>query len=175
MAVNVVTIPLARPDDQIGPLLEALQTSGRAGLVVHEFLEEPDRYRLLYAGDLLQARAAGVPTVGEVRGGHTVLVLDDKIAASDGLDLVFPMRTEQPYEVMLERRGVDYCLAGAAEDTVMLVTLHEDQGWALMGPVYQCNGQRMTHYFPEPRVSPGQRCPKIPSCGRNSTIEPYTG
>ena len=143
--------------------------------MVHHFLEVPDRYRLLYAGDLLQARAAKVPTVGEVRGGHAVLVLDDKIAASDGLDLVFPMRTGQLYENMLVRRGVDYCLTGAAEDTVTIVTLHEDQGYALMGPAYQCNGQRKTHYFPEPRVSPGQRCPKIPSCGRTSTIEPYTG
>jgi hypothetical protein len=168
-------LPLVRPDEQVSPLPELLQTRGRAGLVVHHFLETPDRYRLLYIGDLIQARAAGVPTVGEVEGGHTVLVLDNSIAASDGLDLVLPMRTEQPYEDLLARHNVNYCLAGAADDTVMIVTLHEDEGWALMGPVFQCNGQRKTHYYPEPRVYLGQRCPRMPSCGRNSTIEPYAG
>jgi hypothetical protein len=140
--------------------------------VVRHYFDGPERYRLLYVGDLMIARRDDVPTVGQVPGGHTIQVVDDAIARSFGLDLVRPHRTWQQYEIMLDRHGVEYALVGETSDAAMVVTKHEGQTDVLSsGARYRCNGPNW-HGFPEPRVSIGDPCPRQPECGRpDSTIQ----
>ena len=124
--MDVVIVPLVNQDAKVGALLELLDRRERSGLVVHQFLEGTQQYRLLYAGPLIEARRENVPTVNQVPGGHTVLVVDDAIARSFGLDLVRPRFTWTQYETMLDRHGVQYALVGETSDAAMVVTRQED-------------------------------------------------
>jgi hypothetical protein len=170
--MDVVVLPLVWQQFEVGPLLELLRRRDRSGLVVHHQLDGPERYRLLYAGALMEARRDQVPTVGQVPGGHAVQVVDDDIARSFGLDLVRPHRTWQQYEAMLDRHSVTYALVGETADAAMVVTRHERETELLSsGARYRCNGPNW-HGFPEPRVSIGDACPRQPECGRpDSTIQ----
>ena len=174
--MDVVVVPLVWQEAEVGPLMELLGRRGRSGLVVHHYLPDgSERYRLVYAGSLMEARRAEVPTVGEVPGGHDVLVVDGGIARSFDLDLVRPGLTWERYENLLDRHGVQYALVGETSDDVMVVTRHEDLTTTLRAAFYQCDGPNW-HGFPEPRVSIGDPCPRRPECGRpDSTIQAYQG
>jgi hypothetical protein len=165
--MDVVMVPLVWPGTPVGEALELLKRRERSGLVV----QNPDEsYHLLYAGDLLRARAAGVSTVGEVERRHRVLTLNAEWASTYALDLVTPRRTGQNYERFLATEGAEYALAGDSYDTVMIVTHHEGQTEALtMTGGYRCTGTP-THYFPEPRVSSGEQCPLYPECSQKSGV-----
>lgn len=172
--MDAIIVPLVTQQAEVEPSMQLLQRRERSGLVVHHDLESPDRYRLLYAGDLMTARRDGVPTVGQVPGGHPVQVVDAVLAGSFGLDLVRPHRTWQQYELMLARHGVDYALVGEVGDAAMVVTMHEGQTQTLStSAFYRCDGPNW-HGFPEPRVSIGDPCPRRPECGRpDSTIQAF--
>jgi hypothetical protein len=174
--MDVVVVPLVWQEAEVGPLMELLDRRERSGLVVHHYFPDgSERYRLVYAGSLMEARRAQVPTVGEVPGGHDVQVVDDGLARSWGLDLVRPGLTWERYETMLDHHGVQYALVGETSDDVMVVTRHEDLTETLRAAFYQCNGPNW-HGFPEPRVSIGDPCPRRPECGRpDSTIQAYQG
>lgn len=164
IAVDVVTLPLVPPETQIGAALRILREQRRSGLVTRD--RDGSNYRLLYAGDLLRARAAHTPTVGDVPDARPVLVLNARLAQSFALDLVRPMATGLSYERMLGERGFTYALAGESDDAVMIVTLREDLAYALRGTGgYECDGQP-THYFPQPRVNLRDPCPRYPECSR---------
>jgi hypothetical protein len=160
--MDVVMIPLVWPGEGVESALDVLRRRERAGLVVNN--DPVHGYRLLHAGDMLRARQAGVPVVGEVTGGYPVLVVEPTLAESFHLDLVRPTLTWSQYEEVLDKHGTQFALVGESDDTAMVVTRHEEQTETLRGTGgYQCNGVS-PHYFPEPRVSLGDRCPEYPLC-----------
>jgi len=167
--MDVVILPLVWQTTPVGDALEMLKDSKRAGVV----RENPDgTYRLLFAGDLLRARAAGKTLVEHVQGGRDVLLTDASMAASANVDLVRPHRTWQPWEQLLDARAVEYGLIGANSEHVMLVTRHEglkDMLSATGG--FECTGTP-THFFPEPEVKVNTNCPLFPACQRADGTTP---
>jgi hypothetical protein len=159
LAMDVVMIPLVRPQEQVSSALDLLYRRERSGLLVQS---PSDTYRLFHAGDLLRGRAADISVVERVTGGYEVLVVELSVAQSFGVDLIRPFRTPRQCEGMLDRYRARYALVGEAYDTAMIMTRHEGQAAALtMTGGYECSGLP-THRFPEPRVSVGDRCPENP-------------
>jgi hypothetical protein len=160
--MDVVIIPLLRPQAEVASALELLRRWERAGVVVNP--DWASSYRLLHAGDMLRARDAGIPVLAEVPGGYSVLTVDQPMADAFHLDLVRPALTWQQYETMLDEQGAQFALVGEAYDAAMVVTRHEEQQMTLSGTGgFQCSGSPR-HYFPEPRVALGDPCPEIPLC-----------
>jgi CBS domain-containing protein len=171
--MDVVTVPLVSPASTVEQALAAMNGARRAGVVVEE---APDRYRLLFAGDLLRARASNVPVVGAIGGGEAVVLVDPLLAQSFQIDLVRPSRSPLAYEQMLDARGSSFGLVGEGPADVMLVTRHEGLGEMLtLTGGYECTGSPR-HYFPQPYVTAGQQCPLYPACAVDgappSTIRP---
>ena len=161
--MDVVTLPLVYSQAPVSHALELLQQHRRAGVVRYT---ENDIYDLLFAGNLLRARAAKKKTVGDVEGGRRILIADAAIAMEFNVDAVRPHRTYQQVEEMLDVHGAQYALIGAASTEVMLITRHEGLKEMLsMTGGFECDGTP-THYFPEPDVALGQKCPRIPECSR---------
>jgi hypothetical protein len=159
--MDVVILPLISPDTSVMTALGLLRDRQRSGLVVEQLSEE---YTLLYSGDMLRARAAKISWIGQVPGGRPMLRLRIEHARKYELDLVRPLKTWQSYERMLASNGVNYALSGSSRDTAVVVTLHEGLAEMLMMTGgYECSGTP-THYFPEPRVRVGERCPLYPEC-----------
>jgi hypothetical protein len=162
-------IPLVWPQEQVSSALDLLHHRERSGLVVHS---SADTYQLLHAGDLLRARDVDISVVGSVTGGYEVFVVEPPIAQSFGVDLVRPGRTPGQYEDMLDKHTTQYALVGETYDTAMIVTRHESQAEALkISGGYECSGSP-THYFPQPRVSLGDRCPEYPLCSSPDGVVP---
>lgn len=158
--MDVVMLPLVSPQTPVPSALDLLRRRERSGLVV----ESDNEYTLLYAGDLLRARARQIATVGEVPKARPVPLLDADQARKFDLDLVRPRRTWQSYERVLDSLGALYGLVGDSQDMAMIVTRHEGLTYMLKTTGgYECSG-KPTHYFPEPRVSNGDDCPLYPEC-----------
>ncbi|MEO8076574.1 MAG: hypothetical protein ABI818_09620 [Acidobacteriota bacterium] len=161
--MDVVTLPLVYSQAPVAQALELLRQYQRAGVVRYA---DNDTYELLFAGNLLRARAAGKTTVGEVEGGRRILIADAPIAREFHIDAVRPHRTYQQVEQMLDARGAQYALIAAANAEVMIITRHEGLKEMLSATGgFECDGTP-THYFPEPDVALGQKCPLIPECSR---------
>lgn len=169
--MDTVMLPLVWPVSEVEWALEQLRKRQRGGLVRHNI---DDTYTLFSLGDLARARAHDRRMMEQVQGGHPVHLLDAADAAT--LDLVRPLKTGRGWEQILDKFGLMYALAGESQDTVMIVTRHETETAKLSSGGYKCTGTP-THYFPDPRVSPGDLCPMIPECsgpgGMQSTIQPY--
>jgi hypothetical protein len=167
--MDVVSIPsyLQSESTSVSEALANLRQRERGGLVI----QDGDACRLLFAGDLLRARAAGVTMVQDVQGGRPVLVLDETHANTRGLDLRSPFNTGAEYQDMLNAGDHDYAVAAPSirvmpPGTAVVVTRSELFGVSLRMPGgYECNGKPQ-HSFPEPRVSPGEQCPFYPECER---------
>jgi hypothetical protein len=167
--MDVTMLPMVWPGTAVREALDRLDEARRAGVVVQNF---DDSYVLFYTGQLLRARDQMVATVGQVPGGHPVLLLDVGKAQQFSIDLVRPNRTADAYEKLLEANGVDYALAGESSDMAMVVTKHEGQTLALNSTGgYKCTGTP-THYFPEPRVDAGDPCPMYPECSTPDRSRP---
>ena len=170
--MDVVTLPLIGHAASVVEAIEQMRKQQRAGVVVHR---EDDTHALLYAGDLFQARDSEIRSVGEVPDAEPVMLLDLKRARKFGVDIVRPHRTAADYTEMLRAEGVDYSIVGASYDTAMVVTRSEEMTSMLSTTgVYRCTGVSR-HYFPKPRVSPGQKCLRphcLASNGDRSIIEP---
>jgi hypothetical protein len=170
--MEVVTLPLVEPDVTVPEALGRLTAAGRAGVVI----ADPGRYVLLYAGDLLRARDAGVAQVGAIPTAESVAIMDSTLAERFGVDLVRPRLSPDSYERLLDDRQANYVLIGEGPRDVMLVTRHEglEEMLALTGG-YECTGNPR-HYFPQPYVTVGQTCPLFPACAvagaPPSTIRP---
>lgn len=167
--MDVVVLPMVWPDTKVNVALEMLQAHRRAGVVRQDL---NDTYRLLFAGDLLRARAAGVSVAGEVEGGRPIFLVDSSTATAFNADLIRPRRTWAAYEQMLDALDAHYGLVGETGNEAMIVTRHEDETVALSTTGgFECTG-RPTHYFPEPRVSVGEVCPLFPECSRSDGTTP---
>ncbi len=148
-----------------------LKERRRSGLVVEK---DEEHYRLHYIGALLKARDDGKPaTVGQLKGGHDLLIPDQKTTTRFGLDLIRPLRTGTAYEAALDDSRREYALVGEVGDTVAVVTRHELLTEMLVDSTggYRCTGSP-THYFPEPGVHVNDRCPQRGECGAGSIIVP---
>jgi hypothetical protein len=186
--MNAVSVPLYQASSAVSlaDILNDLRRLGRSGIVI----EEGDEYRLVFAGELLSARAQGAKSlqdflaiaqprgaaaIAQPRGAYTstalavsggveyetMLLLGDSHAQRFRIDLVRPLRSWQEYETLFLTESSSFALAGATLDSALVVTAHEGGGEALtLTGGYQCDGTP-THYFPRPRVSAGQTCPKF--------------
>lgn len=167
--MDVVSIPsyLQSGSTSVAEALADLRERERGGLVI----QDGDACRLLFAGDVLRARAAGVTIVQEVQGGRPVVVLDETHESTRGLDLQSPFNTGAQYQDFLSAGHHDYAVAAPSirvmpPGTATVVTRSELFGLSLrMSGGYECNGKPQ-HFFPEPRVSPGEPCPFYPECER---------
>lgn len=171
--MDVVVLPLVWSHTTVSEALDLLQQHKRSGVVCHG---TDDRYQLIYAGDLLRARARAASTIALVGERHPVLLVDEQRARPFGVDAIRPRRTPLQYEHLFDASKVQYGLVGEAADVVLIVTRHEGQTQTLTSTGgYECNGSP-THYFPEPRVTVGQVCPQYPLCstvdGSKPTIRP---
>jgi hypothetical protein len=167
--MDVVILPLVWHTTPVAEALEMLKDNKRAGVV----RENPDgTYRLLFAGDLLRARATAKTLVEQVQGGRDILLMDAPMATSANVDLVRPHRTWQPWEHLLDARAVEYALIGANSEHVMLVTRHESLKDMLSTTGgFECTGTP-THFFPEPEVGVNMDCPLFPACQRTDGTTP---
>jgi hypothetical protein len=168
-------IPFLSESLTVSKALDALKQRGRSGMVV----ESPAHgYRVLFTGDLLQARASRISRVAaiELPADRTCVLLDMPQARRYGVDLVRPWKTSGKFSKLLTQLNTEFALAGVTSDTVMIVSARETWVEAMnMTSGYECTGTP-THYFPEPRVRPNQRCPRYPLCslpgGGVPTIRP---
>lgn len=161
--MDVVFLPLVWPATSVKDALDLLREYKRAGLVCQM---QNDLYQLMYAGDLLRARAHAATTIADVHQRRPVLLVDEVRARPFGVDIVRPRRTSLQFEKLFDFSNVQYGLVGEASDMCLIVTRHEGQTEALrLTGGYECNGTP-THYFPEPRVTVGQVCPEFPLCSR---------
>lgn len=171
--MDVVTLPLVTRDTEVDAALAKAKESRRSGVVV---AWNPDEYRLFHAGDLLRARADAVGLIGNLQGGHAVVLVRPTDVVTHGVDVIHPQRTWNAYERMLDQTPASYALVGASSHDVMIVTRHEGQTAELsLTGGFECDGSP-THYFPAPSVSTGDDCPRYPHCqgpdGRPSRIRP---
>lgn len=166
--MDSVELPLFLPDESISNALSELRAKNRSGLVVGE----GNGYLLLYAGDLLRARASGATTLRDVANGEPVVILENHHIQQFQLDLTTPKNTWKEYEKFLQSVGSRYTLTGTTRDTAMVVTASETDVMALtLTGGYQCDGTP-THSFPRPRVGDGQDCPMWPECSRSDGQRP---
>lgn len=170
--MDVVTLPLVDHSVPVTDAIREMQKQQRSGVVVRR---AADVHALLYAGSLFEARDLRIPSVGDVSGGERVVLVDFTRAKKFGVDTVDPYRTADDYASMLRLEEVDYSIVGVSSRTVTVVTRSEDMTALLSTTaVYRCTG-RTRHYFPKPRVVPGEHCIR-PNClapdGRRSVITP---
>ena len=173
--MDVITIPFVPMSISVSKALEVLKQHGRSGLVA----ESPDSgFRVLYTGDLLQARASRITRLAGIDLPDTrrCELLDMPRARRYGVDVIRPTATIDEFSKLFTVLDAEFALTGVTRDTVMIVTLRESQVEAMrMTGGYECTGTP-THYFPEPRVRPNQKCPKYPLCSESGggvpTIRP---
>jgi hypothetical protein len=170
--VDSVDVPLCSAGDAIDGALAVLRAKNRSGVVV----QSASGYRLLHVGDILYARDRGLATLGDVDGGQPVIQLEAQHVKEFRLNTTSPKSTWQEYETFLRGVAHRYTLLSTTGSTAMLVTASELDTLALtLTGGYQCDGTP-THYFPQPRVSNGEDCPKWPECtgpgGRKSKVHP---
>lgn len=160
--MDSVKLPSFSSTARVDDALDQLRVKKRSGLVIKGIRKQ----RLLHTGDLLYAQAEGILTLGDVERGQPVLLLQDKDIAKFKLDSAKPERTGKQYERYLHSIKHRYTLIDTTGDSVMVVTASELDALALTDTGgYECDGNP-THYFPLPRVIPGQTCPLWPACGR---------
>jgi hypothetical protein len=170
--MDSVDIPFFSGGESIATALKQMRAKNRSGVVV----EGEGGYQLLHAGDLLYARDKGLAALGEVGGGHPVILLQKEHVKEFELNSVNPKSTWEEYETLLQNVGHRYTLLSATGNTATLVTASELDALSLtLTGGYQCDGTP-THYFPQPRVSDGEDCPKWPECncpgGRKPKVHP---
>jgi hypothetical protein len=163
-----VTLPFFAATVSIGDALEQLRTDKRSGLII-----AGDRGNtLLHTGDLLYARAKGIATVGKVGTGRPVILLQDRHIAQFGLNSKLPESTGKEFEQYLQNFSHRYALVSTSGDSATVVTASELDFLALtLTGGYECDGTP-THYFPLPRVTAGQTCPRWPICSRPDGKKP---
>lgn len=170
--MDVVMLPLVPENASVAEALAHMRRHQRGGVIVQR---ANDRHELLYAGDLLHAKASRVKSVREVPNAKPVVLLNPLSAKKFRVDIVRPHRTAGRYETMLGKLEVDYSMVGGSNDTAMIVTISELMTRMLLTGGFRCNGTPR-HFFPEPPVRPGQTCPKYPLChvsgGGKPKIEP---
>jgi hypothetical protein len=172
--MEVVTLPLVMPDFSVHAALRLMTSAARAGVVV---AGSQDRYRLLFAGDLLRAREAGVAHVGGITQFEPVQIVNGALASRFDVDLVRPSASAQAYEKLLDDRQAKFALIGEGPRDVMLVTRFEElERMLTLTGGYECTGNNPRHYFPAPYVTVGQDCPLFPACAvpgaPRSTVRP---
>src|SRR5712691_10024298 len=96
--MDTLSLPLIHAGVSLTEALNHLKTERRSGLVV----EDGDTYRLLHAGDLLRARAAGARTLDQVQEGEPAILLQDIHVQEFGIDLVRPLRTRSQFKQLLD-------------------------------------------------------------------------
>lgn len=170
--MDSVEIPLCSAGETIDGALGELRAKNRSGVVV----QSAGGYRLLHAGDLLYARDKGLATLGDVDDGQPVILLQEEHVKEFRLNTTNPKSTWHEYEAFLRDVAHRYTLLSTTGNTAMIVTASELDTLALtLTGGYQCDGTP-THYFPQPRVSDGEDCPKWPECtgpgGGKSKVHP---
>jgi hypothetical protein len=151
----------------IEDVLKDLKSQGRSGVVI----ENGDDYRLIYLGDLLQAKTAGVTHLQQIATGEKVLLLNNLDALNFSVDLIRPHKTIDQYTALFEAYKMNLALVGATPKTAMVVTSSEHSAEALMQTGgFACDGD-VRHYFPAPNVLPNQDCPR-PECKRADGRQP---
>ena len=167
--MDLVTVPLLSPNDEISSALDLLKRVRRSGLVRQD---ATDVYTLLYIGRLRRAQAKGLARLEDCEGGHRIVVLDLPLAGTFGLDLVRPLRTAVEYEQMLDARAAEYALVAENVRDVMLVTRYERLTVMLSATGgYECTGNP-THFYPDPDVQLGDKCPERAECWVDGAPEP---
>ena len=92
--MGTLDIPLVGPGTSIQDALDQMQLLGRSGVVV----QRPGDSELLYVGQVLEARDAGLTEVGEIADGVSVLDANSAGVGTAELDLEQPDRTRKAYE-----------------------------------------------------------------------------
>jgi hypothetical protein len=169
--MDSIDVPIYKQSGRIGidDALGELRRKERGGVLI----QDGNRYRLLFAGDLLRARRAGVLNVQDVSGGEPVMVTTEEHAISHGLDLHEPHRTRRQFENILDYYNHSYTLPMPSQPSTTgtttitkVVTRSEDLGQMLrMTGGYECTGEPK-HFFPRPYVRAGDNCPRRPECSR---------
>jgi len=166
--MDSLDVPLCSSHESIVNALEDLRARNRSGIVV----QGKAGYSLLHAGDLLYARDKGLTTLADISGGEPVIGLQKHHAKEFSLSVEFPASTSTEYETFLRSINHRYTLLSATGQSATIVTASESDAGALrLTGGYQCDGTP-THYFPRPRVSDGEVCPKWPECSRPDAKKP---
>lgn len=92
--MDTLDIPLVNPETTIQDALDQMQLLGRCGLVV----QRPGASELVYVGQVLEARDAGLTAVGQIADGVPILDANSAGVGTAALDLEQPQRTWQAYE-----------------------------------------------------------------------------
>jgi hypothetical protein len=175
--MDVVHLPVYLETDRT-PIAAALATLKQVSCGA--LLIRGETLRLIFAGDLLRARALGIINVQSVQESKPVGALGAEEVVEHQIDFRKPFDFRRQIETVLASRNLDYALPppASADDpaTVMILTRSETLALSLrMDGGYECDG-RPRHYFPEPRVTAGEPCPEYPICsrtdGRIPTVHP---
>jgi hypothetical protein len=174
--MDAVPLPVYLQSDRtpISQALAQLRQLSRGAIV----LQDGSRLQLLFAGDLLRARAQGTINVQSVRVDRELTVIADEAAQERSLDLRNPFNSQEQYATYFNVLNTDYAVPasqtrglgrslGPGPGMAVVITRSETLGAALrMAGGYECDGEPR-HYFPEPSVSVGERCPEYPLCSRS--------
>jgi len=155
--MDALWLPVLWQGDRLDDALNAMKRTNCLGALVER---EDDRYEIIKMWSVEQALRNRQNTLADVGDGEPVYLtsLED---ASDGIDLVRPLRTGAAYEDLLNRVNCQFALVAQAYDMGLVVTRHETgrRGYSPSSTFY-CSGGARTHYFPTPNVRGGQICPK---------------
>jgi CBS domain-containing protein len=162
--MEAIDLPLIPSSTSVADALDVLEQKKRAGLIV----ENGNEYTLLYWRHLLQADHDQIRLVSGINDGIPVHLLTHQDAITHSIDLVRPLKSIAQYGGFFShpsRESLDFALAGATQDVAIVVTRSEAYKDLLASSTggFKCTG-RPVHFFPDPTVKNGDRCPKYPPC-----------
>lgn len=158
-----IDLPVVDFETTIENALGQMHSLDRHAVIV----ENPNASRLLHEPLLRQSSERGMHVVGTVAGGWPVQFVTSAEGRNRGPEL---MRSERP-ETLIGRYPSQRIFAALNPKAVRVVTAHEGLAGMLSGQYggpYKCNGKKAEdgrpHYFPDPYVQIGDRCPYWPEC-----------